>query len=98
MVTRDNILNVLRAIDEPEMPISIVDLGIVEKIEILPSPPGRGAGGEGPPKRQLHHPPLPADLLEFVRKLRREQTDAENLMWGLLRNRRLACRKFRRQY
>jgi type I restriction enzyme M protein len=41
---------------------------------------------------------LPAELLEFARKLRTTQTDAEKLMWGLLRNRRLADYKFRRQY
>ncbi|MCL6505403.1 MAG: DUF559 domain-containing protein [Bryobacteraceae bacterium] len=60
-----------------------------------PSPSGRGAGGEG---KQPHHPPLPPDLLDFARKLRREQTDAEKLMWALLRDRRLAGCKFRRQH
>jgi len=30
--------------------------------------------------------------------LRAHQTDAENLLWGLLRNRRLLGLKFRRQY
>jgi len=34
MVTHDDILNVLRTIDDAEMPISIVDLGIVEKVEM----------------------------------------------------------------
>lgn len=34
MPTRDEILNVLRGIPDPEMPISIVDLGIVERVEI----------------------------------------------------------------
>ena len=34
MVTRDTILDVLRTIDDPEMPISIVDLGIVEDVRI----------------------------------------------------------------
>ena len=41
---------------------------------------------------------LPADLLVFARELRARQTDAENLLWGLLRNRRLFGLKFRRQY
>jgi len=36
--------------------------------------------------------------LEFARKLRKEQTDAERLLWGLLRDRRLAGFKFRRQH
>ena len=36
--------------------------------------------------------------LEFARKLRRESTDAEILLWSHLRNRRLDGYKFRRQY
>ncbi len=59
--------------------------------EILPSPTGRGVGGEG-------KKPLPHDLLQFARQLRKEQTDAERLMWALLRDRRLAGFKFRRQH
>ena len=59
-----------------------------------PSPSGRGAGGEGKPKKK----PLPEDLLAFARTLRLEQTDAEQLIWGLLRDRRLAEAKFRRQH
>src|SRR5262249_29602748 len=45
VVTQNDILKVLQTIDDPEMPISIVDLGIVEKIELqptLPSPPPQG--------------------------------------------------------
>ena len=34
MLTRDTILAVLRTSDDPEMPISIVDLGIVEDVRI----------------------------------------------------------------
>jgi very-short-patch-repair endonuclease len=41
---------------------------------------------------------LPAELLEFARELRKAQTDAERLMWHMLRNRRLAGSKFRRQH
>ena len=59
----------------------------------LPSPTGRGAGGEG--KRHL---PLPTNIKEFARKLRAEQTDAESLMWALLRDKRLGGAKFRRQH
>ncbi|HEX8979405.1 MAG TPA: DUF559 domain-containing protein [Parasulfuritortus sp.] len=61
----------------------------------LPSPTGRGAGGEGIPHR--HYPPLPEATRKFARELRAKQTDAENLMWFLLRNRRLANAKFQRQ-
>jgi very-short-patch-repair endonuclease len=43
------------------------------------------------------HPRLPEELREFARKLRENQTDAERLLWLLLRNRRVAGFKFRRQ-
>jgi very-short-patch-repair endonuclease len=60
----------------------------------LPSPSGRGGGGEG------HHGPLklPEDVLRFARGLRENQTDAESRLWLLLRDRRLAGWKFRRQH
>ena len=35
--------------------------------------------------------------IEFARKLRRNQTDAEDLFWGEVRNRRFHNYKFRRQ-
>jgi len=60
-----------------------------------PSPTGRGAGGEGAQPKRL---PLPEDLLAFARKLREEQTDAEKLIWFLLRDRRVHGAKFRRQH
>lgn len=34
MVTRDAVLDVLKTIDDPEMPITIVDLGIVDDVRI----------------------------------------------------------------
>ena len=34
MVTTEAILEVLRTIDDPEMPISIVDLGLIEDVAI----------------------------------------------------------------
>ena len=61
----------------------------------LPSPSGRGAGGEGKKSRKT---PLPKDLLETACKLREEQPDAETLLWYLLRDRRLHDTKFRRQH
>jgi very-short-patch-repair endonuclease len=42
--------------------------------------------------------PVPPELLDFARELRKEQTDAENLLWHLLRGRRFCGFKFRRQY
>ena len=58
-----------------------------------PSPIGRGAGGEG-----AHKLPMPESVKAFARKLRKEQTDAESLMWALLRDKRLGGAKFRRQH
>ena len=42
--------------------------------------------------------PVPQELLDFARQLRKQQTDAENLLWYLLRGRRFCGFKFRRQY
>ncbi len=41
--------------------------------------------------------PIPSTLLEFARKLRKEQTDAEQFLWRILRNRNFCGLKFRRQ-
>jgi ring-1,2-phenylacetyl-CoA epoxidase subunit PaaD len=43
MVTEQAILDVLRMIDDPEMPINIVDLGIVEAVRVAPDPRKGGA-------------------------------------------------------
>lgn len=40
---------------------------------------------------------LPVDLTPLARKLRKEMTPAERLLWSRLRDRRLAGFKFRRQ-
>ena len=65
----------------------------------LPSPSGRGAGGEGRSSpSSSKHLPIPDDLLAFARQLRKEQTDAEGFLWSLLRARRFAGAKFRRQH
>jgi very-short-patch-repair endonuclease len=46
-----------------------------------------------------HHPSkLPEDLRAYARELRGRMTDAEALLWMLLRNRRIAGAKFRRQH
>jgi very-short-patch-repair endonuclease len=42
--------------------------------------------------------PLGADLLAFARKLRQQHSDAERLMWAILRDRRFCGFKFRRQH
>jgi adenosylmethionine-8-amino-7-oxononanoate aminotransferase/very-short-patch-repair endonuclease len=66
-----------------------------------PSPSGRGAGGEGAAgggKDALRFTDVPSEAIEFARRLRHEQTDAESMMWYLLRDRRLGGHKFRRQH
>ena len=63
-----------------------------EDTHVPPSPSGRGAGGEG------GNPSIPPDILEHARTLRSKQTDAEQLLWALLRDRRFAGKKFRRQH
>ena len=40
---------------------------------------------------------LPTEILSRARELRRNQTDAESLLWFVLRNRRMAGVKFKRQ-
>ncbi len=42
--------------------------------------------------------PVPTELIIFSRQLRKEQTDAEKLLWQLLRGRRFCGFKFRRQH
>ena len=42
--------------------------------------------------------PLPEDLKFFARTMRSNQTDAEQLIWSMLRNRSLKEAKFRRQH
>ena len=46
-----------------------------------------------------HHPAkLPDDIRAYAREMRSRMTDAEALLWTLLRNRRIAGAKFRRQH
>ena len=58
-----------------------------------PLPPGEGGRRPGEGK-----PPINPKLLTRARKLRTEQTDAEQLLWYLLRNRQFCGLKFRRQH
>jgi very-short-patch-repair endonuclease len=44
-----------------------------------------------------HHRPTAKRIRNFAKKMRRDPTDAEAAMWRLLRDRRLAFFKFRRQ-
>ncbi len=58
-----------------------------------PSPLPQGDGDD-----PIVKSPLPAQLLQRARELRRDATDAEKLLWHLLRNRQLMGHKFRRQH
>jgi very-short-patch-repair endonuclease len=55
------------------------------------------ATGEGFVPQTPHHRPTAKRVLNFAKKMRREPTDAEVAMWRLLRDRRFALFKFRRQ-
>ena len=63
-----------------------------------PLPLGEGLGVRATTPEPHHKPPLRSELLELARKLRGEQTDAEKLLWSLLRDRQLGEWKFRRQF
>jgi very-short-patch-repair endonuclease len=55
------------------------------------------ATGEGFAPQPPSHRPVAKRIRGFAKKMRRESTDAELAMWRLLRDRRLAKYKFRRQ-
>ncbi len=69
---------------------------------LSPSPAsGRGVRGEGGDHAPALLPKtrtIPPQLLQYAKELRKTTTDAETLMWFLLRNRALANAKFRRQH
>ncbi len=54
--------------------------------------------GKGLRPGTRNKPLIDPELRDFARKLRQLQPDAEKLMWGLLRDRRLGGYKFRRQH
>jgi very-short-patch-repair endonuclease len=55
------------------------------------------APGEGLMPHTPHHRPTAKRIRNFAKAMRRDPTEAEAAMWRLLRNRRLAQYKFRRQ-
>ncbi|MBI5841475.1 MAG: DUF559 domain-containing protein [Chloroflexi bacterium] len=63
----------------------------------LPSPLGGRAGDEGE-RHFKFNPRLPEELKERIREFRRNATEAEQLLWRILRNRGFHDMKFRRQY
>jgi len=69
-----------------------------------PLPPGEGQGegkkaqGEGERAQGEGKKPLSPAILQRCRDLRKNATDAEQLLWACLRDRNLAGYKFRRQH
>ncbi len=77
--------------------VSLVCFGGEGGANVHPSPRGRGVGDRAQ-ETEIKYQPTPKPLIDFARKLRKEQTDAENLLWALLRDRRFCDQKFRRQH
>ncbi|HXF85886.1 MAG TPA: homocysteine S-methyltransferase family protein [Anaerolineales bacterium] len=73
-----------------------IDEIITRSLTPNPSPAGRGDGGEGKPRK--YNPRLPEDLKARIRELRQNASDAEKLLWNILRNRGVHGAKFRRQH
>jgi len=57
-----------------------------------------GVRAAAAPDRSLKKKLPPKELIDFARTLRKGQTDAENVLWGILRDRRVHDAKFRRQH
>jgi len=57
-----------------------------------------GKAGDKDSQWQYEKAALPEHLIQAARDLRKNQTDAEEVLWQLLRNRRLLGYKFRRQH
>ena len=68
---------------------------VIGMLDSLPHP-NPLPGGEETGASKKH--PLPPEILQRARELRHDETDAENLLWSLLRNRQLGIYKFRRQH
>ena len=73
---------------DPNLPSPLVGEGGAER---------SSATGEGFAPQTPHHRPTAKRIRRFAKKMRHEPTDAEAKMWRLLRDRRLAAFKFRRQ-
>ncbi len=76
------------------MPVYAEDVQTIQN----PSPLGRGAGVRDNQQSRLRLYAIPTTLLENAKQLRKNQTDAEQLLWALLRNRCFGDLKFRRQH
>jgi adenine-specific DNA methylase len=66
------------------------------KVYLTPQPPL--LKGEGEKERLEFSPDLQEKMTEIARKLRKQQTKSEAILWEALRNRKLEGKKFRRQH
>jgi methylmalonyl-CoA mutase cobalamin-binding domain/chain len=71
------------------------DIDEIINRSVPPLPSGEGRVRE---KVFIPNPPIPEALLERARELRKNATDAEQLLWKILRNRGFHDAKFRRQH
>jgi UDP-N-acetylmuramoylalanine-D-glutamate ligase/very-short-patch-repair endonuclease len=85
----------------PPDPLSRIAGEGESRFAATPSPTvwARGQGGKGK-KARFKHPDLRVSkrLIQMARELRKRATPPEQLLWELLRNRRLSGLKFRRQH
>jgi metal-sulfur cluster biosynthetic enzyme len=59
MLTEDQILDALRACYDPEIPLNVVELGLVQRVVLRADPDAPGAGIPGVPQKQT----LTVDLI-----------------------------------
>jgi len=86
----------------PLLPLTLEEiyLGLTASDAKLPLPPGEG-GGEGNKNgdgQKDYKDYTDKRLIENARQLRKNATDAEMLLWNILRDRQLENKKFRRQH
>jgi very-short-patch-repair endonuclease len=62
------------------------------------SSPSTSGGGVGEGEHTQHKRPLPENIKDFARRLRKTATNSENLIWQLLRKNQMLGYGFRRQH
>ena len=93
------IANIVRLYRDETPDFTLGGVGAEAKLKEVfsPLPPGEGPGVRADARAPTHKD-IPPEHIAFARQLRQQQTDAENLIWNMLRDRRLAGFKFRRQH